>query len=104
MSRERGNRNVVLTLISHSPTQASNPFSDAQAVAYELSPVMSSQPRAAAGGSSAGFARTQSDNSSSEASGIARGEVGAGYGPYAVSRPPGRYLSSNVTLTRLRRA
>jgi hypothetical protein len=72
-------------LRSHSPTQANNPFSDAQAVGYELSPVMPGQQRAAAG-SSAGFARTQSDNSSSEASGIARGEVGAGYGPYAVSR------------------
>lgn len=33
----------------------------------------------------AGYSRSQSDNSSSEASGIARGEVGGGYGPYAVS-------------------
>ncbi|KAJ9101837.1 hypothetical protein QFC21_003177 [Naganishia friedmannii] len=38
-------------------------------------------------GAASAFSRSQSDHSSSEASGIARGEVGGGYGPYAYTLP-----------------
>ncbi|KAI5452688.1 hypothetical protein NCC49_000437 [Naganishia albida] len=81
--RDRSRTGEYTFVPAHSPTQANNPFNDAQQVTPNLAqPVMQNPSRGAAG-----YSRSQSDNSSSDASGIARGEVGGGYGPYAYTLP-----------------
>jgi hypothetical protein len=67
---------------SQSPTFPNNPFNDPYAPNPESTPAMQNQGLV---GTASAFSRSQSDHSGSEASGIARGEVGGGYGPYAVS-------------------